>query len=265
MSQFTFEIFNKLDYMHKQNKTNAEIENFIIDSINQLIQSDDNYQEEVDYFVDYFFSIIGYFEILSLSSFQFLLEKYHNFDIERVFIQTCKGSKIDKLAFLIDHYDINVNNTDAFIEAIQWKNIDVVQFLIDNSDINVNNIQAFIVAIRTGDINIIQLLIENGFNIHQDNDSILTNAILCSNYEKMVRYFLDSGLILKETHLLLCPSNLIMTKIFLEYGFDAEQLAQIYWKHICSAKDPVFEKLKILSRSGVNITESINNFIKNNS
>lgn len=168
--------------------------------------------------------------IISLPVLKYLIEKVPTVDINYIFTTCCKDNDVNKLSYLMDNYNININNKWAMLLAIQKNNIDIIKFLV-----------------------------MSGFNIELHKDDIFFEIVLRQN-ETVLKYFLEQGLVPDEKHILYSMRKPIIIQTYLDYGMDPQMIMRLFLKYLSVTQYSLLECLKILSTHGLNLNENVNNY-----
>lgn len=207
----------------------------IIKNFNMILDSNKNQCELYDY-------VYGlYIEVAAKTSTELLTFKHllnlANFDkdyMNRIFSACVIGYDIDFLTYLLDTYDIDIDQ-ETMTNCINNNRIDVLKLLTDYN-----------------------------YCFELYTDDIFLACCLCEQPKQMLTYFINLGLVLEEKHFEYgfrkVPFNKDIFEIFIENGVDPEKIAQTLWE---------FTKFQIpgiiFISKYVDVLQSISNYYNLNS
>lgn len=168
---------------------------------------------------------------LSLLVLKYLLERVPIINHDHIFSQCCRDDDTDKLLYLVNNYNININNKWALINAMNENRMNVISFLIDH-----------------------------GLNPELHKNNIFYHVGAYPDKKHILKYFLDLGLVPKELDVYYGVNNPVIFQTYIEYGIDPIIIFGSLLKDLKNY-NALYQNLIILRKHGYDLNEIVDNFL----
>lgn len=181
--------------------------------------------------------------------------------------------RLSLLKYFLDHIE-GLDYNYLFRSYCADKNgIPVLEYLMKEYNININEFKESMEnAIKYGGIDIVKFLVTNGYDIVKRNDETLTSLLWNGNemLKELLHFFIDNGSIITDS--IIEQSFDFDTKfleLFMEYGIELDRIVKLFWENLDASNTnivysrSVFNILVFFNKHGIDINDSINNYLLN--